>query len=182
MKIKFIGLASVLLVAGVWAAEQLPGFRATSSTPTPAVSPVQSPGLWTENWITTNSFSASGYPFIQSGPISCKYVYSAGQPAGVRSAYLVDQDLNAARVNYLAWRREQAEAALLKAALLLQEDMNLAKPRIQTELRGCALALEQEAKRIADGHTDPVSRMDAIIRAARQAAMDYDYSQHSGAI
>ena len=143
---------------------------------------VQSPALWTENWITTNSFSASGYPFIQSGPISGKYVYSAGQPAGVRSAYLVDQDLNAARVNYLAWRREQAEAALLKAALLLQEDMNLAQPKVQVELRGCALAIEHEAKRIAEGRTDPVSRIDVLIRDARQAARDYDYSLHSGGI
>ena len=95
---------------------------------------------------------------------------------GIRSEYLVKRHLNTARTNYLAWHPEQAVADLLKAALLLQADINLAKPTVQVELRGCAMALEHEAERIVDGHGDPISRVDTIFHDAQKAARDFDYT------
>jgi len=176
MKIKLIIMAGALLVTGAWA-EQLPAFT-TNGLPAPAAPPAQVPGLWQDSWITTNTFNATGYPFIQFGPItsSDKYMYSAGKRVGIRSEYIVKQHLKTARTNYLAWRPERAMADLLKAALLLQADINLAKPTVQVELRGCAMALEHEAERIAEGQGDPISRVDTIFHDAQKAARDFDYT------
>lgn len=171
MKMKIIPIASVLLATCLWAGDQK---TASTTPPAPAVPAYQLPLVGPTDLFTNNEFNPKNYPMVQSGAISGRFLFANGKRIGTRSEFIVQQDLNAARTSYLAGRAEPAVASLLKAALLLQEDMNLAKAPVQAELRGWALTLEQEAKRIADGHGDPVSHLDVIFHAARLAARDYD--------
>jgi hypothetical protein len=182
MKMKFLVLASIGLAVGAAAAAAgepaTPNAKNASTQPFPTLQlPVFTDS---ESWITNSWLGADNESLVQPAHIEGEYWVSDGKRICVRSEYTIKQDLSGARRAYLAHDPKCAVADLLKASLLLQEDMVLARPKMREELRGAAIEVEHEAEMVSEVAAPSARQMNVASREARRAADEFDYARFGG--
>jgi hypothetical protein len=182
MKLKCLIVASLGLAVGAMTAVANPSTRTAVNNDSTASFPTLRLPIMTgpEGWIR-NSWLGAKYGWVaQPAHIEGKYWVANGKRICVRSEYLIKQELTDARHAYLDHDPDLAVADLLKASLLLQDDMVLAKPRMREQLRGAAIEVEHEAENVADGAAWTSRQMTRAAREARRAADEFDYARFGG--